>query len=79
MKCCRCGLELKLVLESQADTRPELACWDGGTVDVVIPGYGSIHDMSKLVICFCDNCISLMLETKEISQLEEPVDPFGDE
>ena len=37
-----------------------------GIVSAIHGGYGSQHDLNTYVICFCDNCITKLVEEKKI-------------
>lgn len=41
----------------------------GGTVQCINIGYGSIYDMQKFVVVFCDPCITKLSRKKHILQL----------
>lgn len=40
--------------------------WDGGTVDVISPGYGSSHDEDLYYIALCDECITKLKDKGKI-------------
>ena len=44
------------------DVPPYQKAWNDGTVDKIVPGYGSSHDNERLIIGICDSCISAKLE-----------------
>lgn len=55
--CIVCG-KLVRELEHFNDNDPADNCWNGGIVEWVTAGYGSVHDCSRFLVCICDNCIS---------------------
>lgn len=55
MKCFVCGKSVR-VLEQFSDD-PAKNCWDGGIVDWMTGGYGSIYDCSRFLVCLCDSCL----------------------
>ena len=68
IKCIVCGRSLSILREvdSLNDCPPETDMWDGAGVHEFIPGYGSKHDMKKLIVGICDDCLDKALEYKEI-------------
>ncbi len=42
------------------------SCWDDGTVDNFLAGYGSKHDTTLFIIGFCDDCLDKLIEEKII-------------
>ena len=56
MKCIICNKRIP-ELEHFSDD-PAGNCWNGGLVEWVCAGYGSIHDCSRFLICICDSCLS---------------------
>ena len=57
MKCLICGKNIQEVHHFN-DEDPARNCWDGGVVEWVTAGYGSVHDCSRFLICICDACIT---------------------
>lgn len=56
LPCIVCGKQVK-ELEHFSDD-PAANCWDGGIVEWVVAGYGSIHDCSRFLVCLCDECLT---------------------
>lgn len=44
-------------------------CFLNGTVNYMVVGYGSIHDLDRIVIALCDPCITKLSNKKHILQL----------
>jgi hypothetical protein len=57
VKCIVCGKNVP-ELAHFTDDDPPSNCWDGGIVEWVAAGYGSIHDCSRFLICICDDCVT---------------------
>jgi len=65
IKCFGCGKTLRRVWEDEGSvegeirkiSEPEVDAWDDGGVHLFVPGYGSQHDMDKIIIGICDDCI----------------------
>lgn len=47
-----------------------------GVVQEIIPNYGSCHDLRKIKIGICDNCISESEKNRTIEILNEEVNPY---
>lgn len=57
MQCIICGKDVQEEKHFD-DNDPTQNCWDGGLVEWVYAGYGSVHDCSRFLICICDACIT---------------------
>jgi len=53
--CCICGVNQIKPLQIDYTTPPnqEITYWDGGTVDLILFGYGSKHDMNSYYVAIC--------------------------
>ena len=72
MKCICCNKEINLVertfhrVKNYTNCPPEQNMWDGGVVDRILAGYGSIYDNGVILICVCDKCLTKYI--KETNQ-----------
>jgi hypothetical protein len=53
INCICCGTEIKTLYENN----PQIRMWEGGVVEKISVGYGSINDGDEFYIAICDNCI----------------------
>jgi hypothetical protein len=61
--------ELNLHLPEDNDIPLHQRNWDDASVDVIYPGYGSKHDLDKLRIAICDDCISKGINNGSIEKI----------
>lgn len=67
LKCICCGKKLERCLDAgTVEAEPEVDAWDDAGVHLFVPGFGSRHDMSDIVVGICDNCIDKKLEDGSI-------------
>jgi len=83
MNCCICKKVIEALPESEGELNPDYVeppgldelvnktNWNGGTVDFIIPGYGSNHDLTKFRIAMCDDCLTRETEAGVIDNLGE--------
>lgn len=64
LKCICCGVRLEYI--SDGDSVPEVDMWKNAGVHDFIPGFGSRHDMSDMIVGICDDCIKKKLETEQL-------------
>ncbi len=57
--CAKCE-RILLPDKSCLDSTPHRSCWNDGTVDKIVPGYGSIHDQTVFLVGLCDCCLTIM-------------------
>ncbi len=43
--------------------------WNGGTCDIIYPGYGSNRDTSKIRIAICDDCLDKKISNGVVQHL----------
>lgn len=57
----------------------EQGSWDGGTVLMISPGYGSNHDLSAYYGAICDDCIEKFEKSGIILDVKKLVKKFNKE
>lgn len=83
LKCICCGKKLERCLDAgDVEVEPEVDAWDYAGVHLFVPGFGSRHDMSDIVVGICDDCIDKRLEDGSIyvkASLEDKLNAKRDE
>jgi len=59
---CKKNEVIPIMPENTDYKKIEDGMWDGGVVDTIHFGYGSIHDMDKYYITICDSCATNLIE-----------------
>ena len=54
--CIKCDFEIKPIEPNHHD-KPENSMWNGGIVDRIAAGYGSVLDGNMYIIAICDGCV----------------------
>ena len=63
--CFNCDSKITKEVEFEGN-KPWQGNFDNGVVDLISPGYGSIHDADMYVIAICDNCIEKKRKEKKL-------------
>jgi hypothetical protein len=69
MKCIVCKDDIKEIMYSDYT-------YYLGVVDNIMPVYGSEHDLRKIKVGICDQCISNAEKENTIEIVEEDVNPY---
>lgn len=64
LKCVVCRRQLKPLDEGEYE--PEKDMWDDAGVHDFVPGYGSRHDSSHIILGICDDCIEELIKDKVV-------------
>lgn len=63
--CCVCQINKIYPInpETIEPLKQQKGMWSNGLVELVQPGYGSIHDLEQFFIAICDDCIGDLNKT----------------